>query len=611
MFILFALILGNFLFFGRENLYIFSCLTALMIILFLLKCFIKGTYLKLPINLLTILLSLYTVWLMASLWWTDFSTLNSVCAFLLSYLTLSYGLSLAWFQKSQAWIKVIGSSSFVVGVFGLWGCIQYWFLHQPPQATLQDKNLLATLLGSLMLILFSSYFLLPKTWLRRSFLIGLAVLSFAFSTIYGRVASVAFFGLLGMALLLLYKNISLKEAKIPLATLIISYSLPRLLAFFPFFPPLTTYLGDSWQQRLILWKITWQMILTHPWLGFGLGSFPYVYAQFRPAADQTAGFFVHNDFLQIWVEAGLPAVCLLLAIPFSAAWVVWKLFRQKEITREVRIEAIFLLAGIGSIYLNAFFSFDLYYEPGLLIVGLFLGRLSFLGFQHKALPTVHFRLGEIVRPVLLRSFILIMGLWSLFYFFTIGYSYYLSNQGIQALEEGKFALALKYALLIQGFRPSYESGYILASEVYMRSSANKQLNLEQRKMAYEMTQKQLDQAEKTHPWDPLIPTIRGRLEVFNADWLPHQGSEKISGFFQEALRRDPRYYSSRVFYGSYLMEKGNYPMAAQILLDGITYPYPLSPGLGNYYRLTAKAVRQLKGYEEYANYLEKLAQKVP
>ncbi len=65
----------------------------------------------------------------------------------------------------------------------------------------------------------------------------------------------------------------------------------------------TVVQGDA--GRLLLTKSALAMIAEHPWLGTGIGSFQLLYARYRAAEETgTAGGWVHNDYLQLWQEAG-------------------------------------------------------------------------------------------------------------------------------------------------------------------------------------------------------------------------------------------------------------------------------------------------------------------
>ncbi len=76
------------------------------------------------------------------------------------------------------------------------------------------------------------------------------------------------------------------------------------------------------EERLALIQSALQMLKQSPLLGIGIFCFPLLYPVYRSNLDQdTAGFFVHNDYIQFLVEGGIPLLALLLA------FVVWMIVR--------------------------------------------------------------------------------------------------------------------------------------------------------------------------------------------------------------------------------------------------------------------------------------------
>ncbi|MEJ2078928.1 MAG: O-antigen ligase family protein [Acidobacteriota bacterium] len=76
--------------------------------------------------------------------------------------------------------------------------------------------------------------------------------------------------------------------------------------------------------RQPVYLLTWRMIEEEPWLGRGLDTFGQDFFYFRAGTgagqrvrllEQPGAFReVHNDYLQVWEELGLPGVILLLAL---------------------------------------------------------------------------------------------------------------------------------------------------------------------------------------------------------------------------------------------------------------------------------------------------------
>jgi O-antigen ligase len=99
------------------------------------------------------------------------------------------------------------------------------------------------------------------------------------------------------------------------------------------------------------------MISDHPWLGVGLGAFPFAFASYDqssrlPCVEQT-----HNDYLQILTDAGL--VGAILALTFTSCYCSASDFAAR--TRDRRRRSIILgaLSGCFAIGVHSFVDFNL------------------------------------------------------------------------------------------------------------------------------------------------------------------------------------------------------------------------------------------------------------
>lgn len=84
----------------------------------------------------------------------------------------------------------------------------------------------------------------------------------------------------------------------------------------------------STSYRLQMLQETAKMIVLHPWLGWGLGSFSYQYARFLVASGTAAQESVvvlhpHNEWLYGWAEGGIVTVLAYLLL-LVAGWKLWR-----------------------------------------------------------------------------------------------------------------------------------------------------------------------------------------------------------------------------------------------------------------------------------------------
>ncbi len=146
------------------------------------------------------------------------------------------------------------------------------------------------------------------------------------------------------------------------------------------------FLDQNWDRLLhgrnFAYAFTWEMILDHPWKGFGLASFSrysHRYASELPQLDyfqyaRNYRFYkeAHNELLQVWVETGLPGLLLSLAALFLWSRFLWKKLRrncflghsdpQGENSLHQKREAIWMAwwgMVAASLVVNSLFSFPL------------------------------------------------------------------------------------------------------------------------------------------------------------------------------------------------------------------------------------------------------------
>ncbi len=135
--------------------------------------------------------------------------------------------------------------------------------------------------------------------------------------------------------------------------------------------------------RLLNWKSALSILIDYPWTGTGLGTFKIIYPQYMlPGANEAN--FVHNSYLQIGSELGLPG---LLAICYAAGvWILRGLTRLTTLgDRDGRIlvHGLFL-AGL-CFCLHNLVDYDLY-VPSLGLIGFMLLGLGGNRGVHTPIP---------------------------------------------------------------------------------------------------------------------------------------------------------------------------------------------------------------------------------
>lgn len=163
--------------------------------------------------------------------------------------------------------------------------------------------------------------------------------------------------------------------------------------------------------RPILYQVALDLLREDPWWGRGYFNFQYFFQR-----DQfgiyigLAPKFVHNDYLQIWLETGIIGLLALLTLVATSLWTALR--SQARITGGRLALTGALGAGVASVFAHAMVDFPLYPPAILLILGAALGTLNrvtadargspaLFGPIHRWMERIQFRPGVAERFVLM------------------------------------------------------------------------------------------------------------------------------------------------------------------------------------------------------------------
>ena len=249
-----------------------------------------------------------------------------------------------------------------------------------PQGSFNDPNTYAAVLNILSLPLFAHYLasnpVLTSRWLRTGQLALLASVAFVAFLVSSRGAMLALILVLPLLIWLAREQpyFGRKLMLLATVTLVAYLSALSISGGLSVAQRLVATVQEGDPYRIMLMQSAWLMITDHPWLGSGLGTFRLLYPQYRfPTETVTASGWVHNDYLQLWLEAGLPMFFLLLAL---VIWVLWAGLRTLRQGGKEALLRMGYLAGIGAILIHALVNFLFYFALVSLLVGLYLARVS-------------------------------------------------------------------------------------------------------------------------------------------------------------------------------------------------------------------------------------------
>ncbi len=354
--------------------------------------FARGVHSALLIGLL--------LWIPFSLVWSQSPGLSLTQLAVLLCLPLGWQAGRALHRRGQLnHLLGYGLPALLAGLI-LWGLAQgpNTFTAKP-QGPFNDPNTYAAVLNLLLLPVLARYLAADlarqASWWRTGHLALLAATAFVAFLTASRGASLALLLVLPCLFWLARKQPDIQRKLALLGVVVASTYLAAYLVGggANVGQRLVNTVTGGDPARLMLMKSAWLMIQDHPWLGTGLGTFRLLYPQYR-ASDEaaTAGGWVHNDYLQVWLEAGLPMLLLMLGLAAWVAWSIWKTMREAGPDALPRMG---YLAAIAAIQLHALVNFLFFFSMVSLLVGLYLARLAppleKAGSQEAPRPSRHLR----------------------------------------------------------------------------------------------------------------------------------------------------------------------------------------------------------------------------
>jgi O-antigen ligase len=135
---------------------------------------------------------------------------------------------------------------------------------------------------------------------------------------------------------------------------------------------LVSNLTQSSGGRPLMWLATLHLALERPLLGYGTGTFLFVYPQLMTPQHITAGFAAHNDWLQIFMELGAVGALLYAGLGLAVVVAAVKATRNGTSPSMLAVRAT-SLAVMLTLALHAQIEFMLMVLPTSMLFGLALG----------------------------------------------------------------------------------------------------------------------------------------------------------------------------------------------------------------------------------------------
>ena len=565
------------LFFIGTNIVVFSITLGLLIAALTVVLWrAHGETLGVPRSALAVSLALFWLWLGATLLWTPVAFVSTTMFWWLSALPLGFWLYTLQPARVRAWAWWAGLSLLVGYGLVLTGIFQRLVRGEAPDSAFLDVNIQAAVLV-LMALPAGGYMLRIGTVRRRNTWLT-ALLGFSFLLlVYGlmltrsRGGILAFF--VGTAALCVMAARHVPRKWLAIYAGLVTFAF--LLADLSWSGALSGRMVDTFQDihrastgRFVIWRESWRLLFEQsPLWGIGLGLYSLVWPPYRAPADASGGYFVHNDYLQIWIEAGFPGLLLFLALLASVAWTVRRALRRGDLPDAARIEIAGLSAGLVAIAAHSFVQYNFYVIPVLLLAGFLLARL-----QELAAPRAwRWRPGRHFSAAGYRLIVLALALLPLGYFASIGISAHQLSRGNGFAAQSRFDEADRAFAVAQRFWPNSDAPLIARAGLYRAVLARGGSDDAQQKVLFRSGEALLAQAERLNPLRPDIFALRAEF-YRQAPLLAGLGWDtRAVENYRHALALNPRHYRTRLRYAQFLFDQNRKQEAKHVIEDGARY----------------------------------------
>ncbi len=358
--------------------------------------------------------------------------------------------------------------------------------------------------------------------------------------------------------------------------------------------------------RRIIWESSWNLLKDSPWYGIGLGLFYLAYPPYRNPVDNSGGFFAHNDYLQIWIETGLPGLLLLLSVLFSALWLFMSVLNKSRLNKDARVELTGLFCGLLAVASHSFVDFNLYILSIMMMAGLVMGRFHSLAARELGIPSMHVPITTVVGKLAFPIIVILLAFIPIFYFVALGAANSYYDRALMLAQQGSLEAADKNLAAAQRLTPWDDRVLIAHADLYRHAASllSSDVDITSRKSLYKDAILLLDRAQQANPLRGLADVIRSRLHQENPELAGDAGSELAAESLRRALALSPKMFQARLEYVQLLLQQGKRDEAYVVMEEGVKYEYYFIPNLIPFYSLAAK-LRREAGRLEAAMVLEK------
>ena len=591
-------VLALLLFTGLESWLLFAAMALILIWLTVNSTGLSLSSWPRRVSDVHVLLFLFWLWLAFSILW---SRAPAESLFRLWPATLFIPVIWAFLlepEPQRFWrqIGIIGAITAVI--LAIISCYQVFFLAEAARSVFVTRNSHAGFMNLVLIPVFAyavrshaTGLKIPR-WFHPVMAVLIVLLSFSIALTASRAGALSLLGGLGLVITISVKLQLTKYALAWAGLVAVGYLLAQIPANAEIVPLAERSLFVV-HDRLIIWANAWRMLVDAPWIGTGIGTYALAWPPYKNPADPSSGYYVHNDYLQLWIETGVPGLGLLLAIGILLFLRYWRALRARKCSNVTSMELTGLIAAVCANAAHSFVDFNYHVPIVMLGLGLVLGqfirittRITAPVFQWA--PSKNIRKGSRIAAITILmialAYVLTYGLGDVFA--KIGA--YRARQGELVAAESSFRAAAVFGRINDRVLSGY-ADFLRQLLLQLPDPASNE-----KRHLFDSSRLMLDRVEQLNPlrWDSAL--IRARLYQNNPGLIGDDGMATSINAYRYALVLNPWFHEARVELAMLLLSVGDPHSAANELWSGMHFAYAKTPKLTRYYSL-ALAVHEQWG----------------
>lgn len=582
----FLLMMGAFLFKGTSDYSILLISYGLFVIAFVYK--LERAPESIPFTPLTLLLSLWLGWI-ALLPFVGLVPETAVFGFFQCSPWI-FGFTLFNRYPAPEWLwqnflRLLWLLGVICAVYAL---ILLLIRNDMPSAFFANKNTAGAFLMMVNILLIGKLFIINQPCSTGILiqqkhieipliLLSIYILTLALLAVLSRGVILCFFCCTTATVILCWNEISRRS--IYQITGVVFLALISLLVFAQ--PAIThrLHLLVNEKSRLIIWEGAWNLWQMTPWYGLGIFNFKHYYPAFSLPGDGSNLEYVHNDFLQLLIETGIPGAVILLGIAVIFMVYLIRYLRRSGRSPVKHIEIIASTSALGALVVHSFVDFNFYVLPINLLMGCCLGYQHYF-FKSEGIARVYsfpsLKAGRFLHIGIILFFLLV----SVYFVRFLMFEHY-ASKAETAIKTEQFSSAVDYSdKAFKWFK--FVDILSLKLDAYQQL-ADRAISDSERKDWVKNALSTFDKAISINPY-----YARSYFQMALIQALLLNEPEQARRFFKQTLKVNAHFCLARLTFARFLIEKNEFRYAQEILEAGLNFP------------ISAEYV------ELYLNYLAKL-----